>query len=77
MQIVAQLLHRYETRDGEFLCSIVTGDEVWLHHFDPETKQQSIEWHHVSSPKTKKALTSTGKVMGTVSWDIEGFSGTW
>ena len=29
---------------------IVTGDETWIHHYDPETKQQSMQWKHASSP---------------------------
>ena len=28
----------------------VTMDETWLYHYDPETKQQSIEWRHSGSP---------------------------
>jgi hypothetical protein len=33
---------------------VVTGDESWFHHFDPDTKRQSMEWHHATSPKNKK-----------------------
>jgi len=29
-------------------------DETWLHHYDPETKQQSMEWRHSGSPRPKK-----------------------
>ena len=25
---------------------LVTMDETWLYHYDPETKQQSMEWQH-------------------------------
>jgi len=25
---------------------LVTMDETWLYHYDPETKQQSMEWRH-------------------------------
>jgi len=25
---------------------LVTVDETWLYHYDPETKQQSLEWRH-------------------------------
>jgi hypothetical protein len=25
-------------------------DETWLYHYDPETKQQSMEWRHNGSP---------------------------
>jgi len=26
-------------------------DETWLYHYDPETKQQSVEWRHSGSPR--------------------------
>ena len=29
-------------------------DETWLYHYDPETKQQSMEWQHSGSPCHKK-----------------------
>jgi len=25
-------------------------DETWLYHYDPETKQQLIDWRHSGSP---------------------------
>jgi hypothetical protein len=34
---------------NDFLFNIITGDERWFHHFDPEMKQQSMEWHHMTS----------------------------
>lgn len=27
------------------LEQIVTGDETWVHHFEPESKQESTQWH--------------------------------
>jgi len=61
-------------RDDTFLRRIVTGDETWVHHYEPESKRQSMEWRHPSSPKTKKfkTQTSAGKVMATVFWDCRG-----
>ena len=49
-------------------------DETWLHHYDPETKEQSTEWRHRGEPCPKKFRTqkSTGKVMAPVFWDKEG-----
>ena len=46
-----------------FLLQMVTMDETWLYHYDPETKQQSMEWRHSCSPLPKKfqAQKSTGK----------------
>ncbi|KAJ4433523.1 hypothetical protein ANN_15832 [Periplaneta americana] len=50
------------------------GDESWVHHFDPENKRSSMEFHHKgsSAPKKFKAVPSTGKLMLTVFWDIQG-----
>ena len=32
-------------RGEVFLSRIVTGDETWAHHYEPEKKRQSMEWH--------------------------------
>ena len=60
--------------DGTFLSRIVTGDDTWVHHFEPESKRASLEWRHPSSPRTNKFKTqqSAGKIMATVSWDVSG-----
>ena len=46
------------------------GDEIWLHHFESETKKQSMEWHHANSSEKKQFKTAflAGKVLA-----IEGF----
>jgi len=31
---------------------LVTIDETWSYHYDPETKQQSMGWRHNGSPST-------------------------
>jgi len=33
---------------------LVTMNETWLYHYDPETKQQSMEWRHNGSPRPPK-----------------------
>jgi len=45
-------------------------EETWLYHYDPETKQQSMEWRHSSSPHPKKfqVQKSTGKVLASIFW---------
>ena len=30
-------------------------DEIWLYHYDPETKQQPMEWWHSSHPAPKNS----------------------
>lgn len=62
-------------QDGEaFLSRIVTTDETWVHHYEPESKRQSMEWKHVQSPTKKKfkSQRAVGKVMLTVFWDMKG-----
>ena len=67
-------LSRYIKDKNIFLNSIITCDETWLHHFEPESKKQSMEWRHTSSPKPKKFKTvaSAGKVLATFFWDTKG-----
>ena len=72
--ITSELLQKYRHEGDDFLLRIVTGDESWFQHFEPETKRQSTEWRHLHSPSKNKAKTvpSAVKVMGTVFWDAEG-----
>ena len=36
---------------GVFFCATQMMDETWLYHYDPETKQKSMEWRHSGSPR--------------------------
>ncbi len=45
---------------------MITGEESWIHHFDPTTKQESMHWKSLQSPVKKKvcqAAKSMNKVM--------------
>lgn len=67
-------LTQYNEEGDEMLSRIVTGDETWVSHITPESKQQSMEWRHTSSPvkvKAKQTL-SRRKIMATVFWDRHG-----
>ena len=67
-------LRRYRKEGDAFLSRIVTTDETWVFHFEPESKRRSMEWKHVSSPVKKKFTSqkSLRKVMLTVFWDRNG-----
>ena len=73
VHISRKLLEHFEKEGGYFLKKIVTGDETWVHHYDPEKKRQSMEYRHKESPQPKKFKTqaSAGKVMLTVFWNSE------
>ena len=47
---------------------MVTMDETRLYHYDPETKQQSVECRHSGSPRPRKfpVQKSAGKVLASI-----------
>jgi len=49
-----QLLEFFRRDPNDFLSRLVTMDETGLYHYDPETKKQSMEWRHSSSPRPPK-----------------------
>ena len=72
LRISRELLECFE-KEGEDLKKIIIGNETCVHHYDPENKRQSMEYHHKESPQPKKFKTqvSAGKVMLTVFWNSE------
>ena len=69
-----QFLERFDQEGEQFIDSIVTGDETWVAHYTPETKRQSMQWRHTSSPSAKKfkSVISSRKIMASVFWDRKG-----
>ena len=74
VDICQKHLDRYGNDRDISLDRIITGDETWVHHYEPESKRQSMEWKHPQSPCKKKFKTepSARKLMLTVFWDSQG-----
>lgn len=70
----AECLRMFKGNPREFLRRFVTVDETWIHHYTPETKEQSKQWTSPGerAPKKAKTVQSAGKVMATVFWDSQG-----
>lgn len=68
------LLARIRRNPQDFWRRLITVDETWIHHYTPETKEQSKQWISKGEPAPKKAKTvkSANKVMATVFWDACG-----
>jgi len=68
VDVFTDLLCCLQAQPQIFLDRIVMQDETWVHHFDLETKRQSMVWIHVSSstPKKLKVTPSAGNVMAAV-----------
>lgn len=69
-----KLLEQIQHDRKDFFRRFVTVDETWVHHYTPETKEQSKQWRKSGEGPPKKAKTtrSAGKVMATVFWDAKG-----
>jgi len=63
-----QILELFRRDPNDFLSRLMIMDETWLYHYDPETKQQSIEWRHSGSPRPKKIRVQkpAGKVLDSI-----------
>jgi len=66
-----QIVLFFRQDPNDFLSRLVTMEETWLYHYDPETKQQSMEWRHSGSPRPKKFRVQkpAGKVLASIFWD--------
>jgi hypothetical protein len=70
--LVAASLTSFASR--QFLERIVTADETWLHHYELDSKAQSMAWKRPTSLVAKKfkSQPSAGKIVLTLVWDMEG-----
>ena len=75
-EMCIHLLKRYNKEGEAFLERVVTGDESWVHHFEPESKVQSMEYRHKtsSSPRKFKVIASARNVLLTIFLGHEGCS---
>ena len=68
------LIVQFDRDPENFLDRRITGDETWIHHYDPESKQDSMEWLPKGSnpPLKPRTQPSAGKIMLTIFWDSDG-----
>ena len=72
--IAKEHLGHFNHDENKFLKCIVTGDEMWVHYAEPETKAQLKQWKRAVSPPPKKFKLSpyAGKTMLVAFWDSNG-----
>jgi len=63
-----KVLEFFRRHPNDFLSRLVTMDETWLYHYEPETKQQSMEWPQSGSTRPQKfrVQKSAGKVLASI-----------
>ena len=52
-----EMLQLCQPNPDDYFSRLITMDECWVYHYDPETKEQSRQWKHVDSPSSKKVKT--------------------
>jgi len=62
-----QLLEFFRRDPNDFLSRLVTTDETWLYRYDPETKQQSMEWRHSGSLRPASQEIPSAKIRRKIS----------
>ena len=62
------MLKKFDEGSSELVSNILTGDEIWIYHYDPETKEQSRQWitDEEDIPVKFRRERSVGKVMVAV-----------
>jgi histone-lysine N-methyltransferase SETMAR len=60
--------------DPDYFSRVITGNETWVHYYDPESREASKEWRWPGEKPGERAKSqiSAGKVMATVFWDMDG-----
>ncbi len=73
MATAIKFLSPYHAEGESLFDHIVTGDEKYVHHFTPETKQASTVWKSTDKPTPIKAKRerSVGKVLLTMFWNSQ------
>jgi len=54
MKISEQCLEHFNKNKTDFVCQFITMDETWIHHYTPESKQQSKQWTEAGCSALKK-----------------------
>jgi hypothetical protein len=74
MKISEQCFEHFNKNKTDFVRRFITMDDTWIHHYTPESKQQSKQWTEAgcSAPRRTRSVPSAGKVMASAFWDAEG-----
>jgi spore coat polysaccharide biosynthesis protein SpsF (cytidylyltransferase family) len=73
-QLSEQHLEFFRGDLNDFLSRLVTINETWFCHNDPETMQQSMDWRLSGSPRNKnfRVQKSARKVVALNFWNQDG-----
>jgi len=73
MKISEQCLEHFNKNKNDFVHQFIIMDETWIHHYTPQSKQQSNQCTEAgcSAPQKTRLVPSAEKAMASVFWDAE------
>ena len=74
MDCCQELLQQSEVNPDNYFDCIVTGDESWIHHYDPLSQLEAKVWKRLGeqTPTRPGQERSAGKIMMIIFWDKDG-----
>ena len=68
VRLASQIIEKYDKRDPRRLEEIVTGDETWIYHFQPDSKAKNKVW--VSSEGNRSVIVCRCKTSNRMLYAI-------
>ncbi|KAI6656990.1 hypothetical protein LOD99_16291 [Oopsacas minuta] len=74
-RLLQNYAQKFANGSSRTVSEILTGDETWIYHFDPETNRMSKEWVEEDAPPPTKVrrARSVGKQMWAIFFRSSGF----
>ena len=74
MDCCQEFLQQSKVNPAKFFDCIVTGDESWIHHYDPLSQLEAKVWKRLGeqTPTRLRQERSAGKIMVIIFWDKNG-----
>ena len=65
---------KFKKGTSPLVSKVITGDETWIYHYDPESKEQSRQWTPIGEPPPQKVRKSqySKKQMYAIFFDPKG-----
>ena len=74
VRLALQVIEKYEKRDPHRLEEIVTGDETWIYHFQPDSKAKSKVWVSCEGdrPVIARCCKTSNRMLYAIFFDPKG-----
>ena len=74
VRLASQVIEKYDKSDPRRLEEIVTGDETWIYHFQPDSKAKNRVWvsSESNTPVTARRCKTSNRMLNAIFFDSKG-----